>query len=100
MTWAQEVLFPANPDLADMLDDMDSNLGMLSFEILFHSELPNPGSPTSRNRAWAGPGLGLGPRVGWPSEKRQKQSANTALSAHGETHKTNAKKVSRFVLSY
>ena len=35
--WGREVLFPANPDLADILGDMD-----LDFEIVFHKQKNRP----------------------------------------------------------
>ena len=41
-------MFPTNPDLADILGDMDVDL-----EIFVDSKFPNPGSKVSRNLAWA-----------------------------------------------
>ena len=58
--WRREVLFLANPDLADILGDMDSEFHDFLFFIPQFLNLQ-----VSRFLAWAGPGLSLGP--GGPS---------------------------------
>ena len=59
--WDQEVLFPANPDLADILGDMGLVFENFDFGVCFGSKFidfqvarfPKSGP----GRAWAGPGL-------------------------------------------
>ena len=55
--WGREVLFPANPDLADILDDMDLDLDNYRFGYFFEFKISGiPGSQISK--IWSGPGLG------------------------------------------
>ena len=61
--WGRECLFPANPDLADILDDMDLYFEIVNFIFFLDSKFLDfqvPRFPKS------GPGwAGLGPWVGW-----------------------------------
>ena len=62
--WGREVIFPANPDLADILGDMDSDFENSHFPYFFGFQISGfPGSQISR--IWSGPGLG---RAGRPME--------------------------------
>ena len=72
MKWGREVLFPTNPDLADMLGDMDFDFDNCMFLCFLDSKFLNfqvPKFPTSGlgwawalGRAWA---MGrVGPRAG------------------------------------
>ena len=74
--WGQEGIFPANPDIADILGDMDFDVGNSHFGDLFGFQISRfPDFELYRNLAWArlGPdpaGLGsdrarLGPWAGW-----------------------------------
>ena len=55
--WGREGLFPANPDLADILGDMDLDFDNfhVRYSFGFHISV-FPGSPISK--IWSGPGLG------------------------------------------
>ena len=61
--WDQEVLSPANPDLADILDDMDLDIDNFDFCDFFGFQTSGwQGSQISKiwpepGRVWAGPGL-------------------------------------------
>ena len=60
--WGQEVLFPANPDLANILGDMDLDFENFHFFSFFLDskflDFQVPRFPKSGpGRAWAGPGL-------------------------------------------
>ena len=59
--WGREGLFPANPDLADILGDMDSDFDNFHFDIFLDSKFLDfqvPRFPKSGpSRAWARPGL-------------------------------------------
>ena len=71
--WGREVLFPANPDLADILDDMDFDCEKFLF---FHflgshiSRFPGPRFPNFQKSglgpAWTQLGPGFGP-ADWPA---------------------------------
>ena len=56
-----EVIFPANPDLGDILGDMDlhfDNFMFLFFGVQHFWKIKVPRFPKSGpGRAWAGPGL-------------------------------------------
>ena len=41
MTWGREVLFAANPDLADILGDMDLDFENFHFKYFFLEGIPN-----------------------------------------------------------
>ena len=69
--WGQEDFFPTNPDLADILGDMDSDFENFYFLDFFGSQIsrfPVPRFPNFQKsglgQAWAGPGLGW-PGPGW-----------------------------------
>ena len=70
LKWGQEVLFPANPDLADILGDMDFDFENFYFWDFFGSEISGVGpawaqlGPTHLGPAWAHP---LGPGWGPPT---------------------------------
>jgi len=60
--WGHEVVFPTNPDLADILGRTDLDFYMFSFSF-FDPTFPDfqvPDFQISRNLAWAGLGPGLG----------------------------------------
>ena len=58
--WGREGLFPANPDIADILGNMDLDLIIFIFDICFDSKFLDfqvPRFPKSGpGQAWAGPG--------------------------------------------
>ena len=57
MKWGREVLFPANPDLADILGDMDLDFDNFICCVFFW--IPNfwiSRFPDFQNLAWAGLG--------------------------------------------
>ena len=76
--WGQEYFFPTNPDLADILGDMDFDFENSYLFIFLDPKFPDfqvPDFQISRNLAWArhvpglgpgliGPGLRLGPGLG------------------------------------
>ena len=69
--WGREVVFPANPDLADILGRTDFDFENFYFWDFFGSQISGLGPPTWAPRgpthlgpAWAHP---LGPRVGLPT---------------------------------
>ena len=73
--WGQEDFFPTNPDLADILGDMDfdfENFYFLDFVGSKISRFPGPRFPNFQKSglgpAWARLGPGLGPGLGlrWP----------------------------------
>ena len=57
--WGQELFFPTNPDLANIVGDMDFDFENLYFWTFWNYKFP--GSQISRNlalgQAWAGLGL-------------------------------------------
>ena len=60
--WGREVLFPANPDLADILGDTDFDFENSYFlDVLGSQNFQISRSQISRNLAWAKLGPGLGP---------------------------------------
>ena len=64
--WGQEVFFPTNPDLANILGRMDldyDNFDFLGFQI---PRFPGP-QKSGLGQAWAGLGAGLGLGPGGPS---------------------------------
>ena len=63
--WGREDLFPANPDLADILGDTDFDFDFFIFGIFLDPKFPDfqvPDFQISRNLAWAQ----SGPSLGWP----------------------------------
>ena len=58
--WGQDVFFPTNPDLADILGRTDFDFENFYFLMLLVPKFPDFQVP--RNLAWAGLGLG---RLGW-----------------------------------
>ena len=60
--WGREVLFPTNPDLADILGRTDFDFENCYFFDFFGSRIPRfPGSQISKiPEIWLGPGLGPG----------------------------------------
>ena len=61
MKWGREVLFPANPDLADILGDVDFELENFYFRDLGGFQISKSRFPDFQNLARAG----LGPWAGW-----------------------------------
>ena len=57
--WGQEDLVPTNPDIADILGDMDFDFENCYFFDLFGSQIsglgPSPGPSRAQARAQAGP---------------------------------------------
>ena len=65
--WGQEDFFPTNPDLANILGDMDFDFDNFYFLDFFDLKFPDfqfPDFQISRNLAWAQLGHGLGPGLG------------------------------------
>ena len=65
--WGREVLFPANPDLADILGDTDfdfENFCFLDFLGSQISRFPGPRFPNFQKSGLGPVGLGLGPGLG------------------------------------
>ena len=64
MKWGREVFCPTNPDLADILGDMDMEFENFVFDIFWIQNLQSqaPRFPKS-GPGQAGLGPGLGPRV-------------------------------------
>ncbi len=65
--WGREGLFPANPDLPDILGRMDFDFENFYFLGVLDAKLPVfqvPDFQISRNLAWAQLGPGLGPSLG------------------------------------
>ena len=57
--WGLEGIFPANPDLADILGDMDFDFESFYFWYFFGFQISGfPGSQISK--IWPGPGLAKG----------------------------------------
>ena len=68
MKWCREVLFPANPDLADILGDMDLDFGNFIFEMFLDSKFLDFQVPRFK-KIWSGLGLGLGPGLSHLDQK-------------------------------
>ena len=65
--WGWESLFPANPDLANILGDMDSDFeNFIIFGFWGFQNSGFPGPQISRNLAWARLNRGL--VANWPEE--------------------------------
>ena len=56
MTWGREVLFPANPDLADILGDVDLDFENFHFVCLLGFQISKSRFPDFRNLGRAGLG--------------------------------------------
>ena len=66
--WGREVLFPANPDVADILGDTDFDFENLYFWDLFGSQISGLGPAWAHWAHPLGPGVGppSGPAQAWP----------------------------------
>ena len=65
--WGRDVIFLANPDLADILGNTDFDFENFIFLILLDPKFPDvqvPDLQISRNLAWAQLGARLGPSMG------------------------------------
>ena len=66
----REVIFPTNPDLADILGDMDFDFDNDNFLYLFGFQISKSRFPDFQNVAWAGLGLGrAGPSQAWALDR-------------------------------
>ena len=82
--WGQEVFFPTNSDIANVLGRTDLDFKKFHVFPFFGSHISGfSGSQISKNLAWAGPGLGLGPGgpSGGPGEPSGGSSGGPAAQA-------------------